>query len=66
MKFTNEEFEELYSNLKINISKIQHGCERKLWGKSWTEEHRQRCLKRRDFLLSLKDKFDQESEGRKL
>ena len=65
MKFTNEEFEELYFNLKFNFSKIESACDWKLRKGSWTEEDRQRCLKRRELLLGLKDKFDQESERRK-
>jgi len=64
MKFNDEEFRELYFNLFINIHKTET-ARRQFWVESWTEEERQRCLKRRDFLLSLKDKFDQELKGGK-
>ena len=58
MKLTKQEFEELYVIIDINIRKIHIACERKLWGKSWTEEDRKKSYERLGFLKDLKEKFD--------
>jgi len=61
MTFTDREFDEIYTNLKISLMKIENGCDRKLRGKQWTHRDRQRCIERRDFLRKLINKFDNQT-----
>ena len=53
----NEEYEEIVSDLQMNRQKGKIGRDQRTWGKSWTQEDKDRMAIRVEFLDTLLDKF---------
>jgi len=53
----NEEYEEILSDLQMNRQKGQIARDQRAWGKSWTQEDKDRMAIRVEFLDTLLDKF---------
>ena len=53
----NEEYEEIVSDLQMNRQKGKIARDQRTWGKSWTQEDKDRMAIRVEFLDTLLDKF---------
>ena len=57
ININNEEYEEIVSDLQMTRQKGKIARDQRTWGKSWTQEDKDRMAIRVEFLDTLLDKF---------